>query len=325
LAALVIPTSFISGPYFKKLRSHILSLSVPLELHLVEKRSDVFLDVVQDTCVLLLRKRLTDQEIAPPPNCSIVQTDGVVVSLGIVDVPLSGDRAWALPHSGNRGGCDDPFNARFSRLADYGYSAKAGYFVWNRSMDRLSDRTVPLAGEVPLVWAHNVQAGKVVEMGARSDPSLTTFVRVPADSSAMLTGETIVLQRTTNRAQQRRLVAGLVSEQAAQRYGGFVSENHTIVIVRSKDRSQLVEPRELMALLNSQPVDEMFRRFSGTVSVSTRLLRDLPLPHPTMLPGSLADSVDIDNAIAEAYLSSSAIGLEPPDPPPPSAENLPAS
>jgi len=58
---------------------------------------------------------------------------------------------------------------------------------------------------------------------------------------------------------------------------GFVTENHTIVIVPDPAKRQLLPLQMVCRLLNTMAVDGRFRRISGSVSVSTTL-RDLPVP-----------------------------------------------
>src|SRR5262245_2174410 len=53
---LIVPMSFVGGPYFAELRRRILQSASVLQLDLIDKRSDVFLDVLYDLCVMLLRR-----------------------------------------------------------------------------------------------------------------------------------------------------------------------------------------------------------------------------------------------------------------------------
>ncbi|MNJ30935.1 N-6 DNA Methylase [compost metagenome] len=296
LAALVIPTSFIAGPYFTAFREHLLHNCEVLELNLVRKRSAVFLDVIQDTCVLILRKGT--RTAVHLPACHIVQEDGSATIAGNIGLPNKGGRAWTLPSLGN-GASDELFHPALKTLADYGYTVKAGYFVWNRSKERLNDRLHPEPGEVPLVWAHNIATGDV-NLTARSDRSKISFVTLPDASTALVTEESVVLQRTTNKSQRRLLIAARVPSDLIARYGAFVSENHTIVVSPKRGERQQITPTELAALLNTKPLDDRYRRISGTVNISTRLLRELPLPDPNLVPAALASS-DPDARIELAY------------------------
>ena len=59
---------------------------------------------------------------------------------------------------------------------------------------------------------------------------------------------------------------------------GFVTENHTIIVVPDPAKHQELPLRMVCRLLNTAAVDARFGRISGSVSVSTKTLRDLPLP-----------------------------------------------
>lgn len=305
LVAVIVPTSFISGPYFAKLREHILATSDVLEINVVEKRSEVFLDVVQDTCVLIMRKRKAGAALGSQSPTTMVVSSGESRQLGCADLPTSGLRAWGLPAQSEEENLP-LFDDRLSDLWEYGYQAKSGYFVWNRSKARLAERAAPNAGEVPLIWANNVQPNALIHIQARlkqpcSEESQISFVTLPEQSSALIKGPAIVLQRTTNRSQKRRLVAGLVDQTVTDQFGGFVTENHTIVILPRSDAPQQVPIDTLLRLLNSAVLDAQYRRLSGTVSVSTKVLQRMQLPPAGLLLRHLERVKNEDVALRLAY------------------------
>nr|WP_276328243.1 N-6 DNA methylase [Caulobacter flavus] len=305
LVAVIVPTSFMSGPYFAGLREYILATSEVLEINIVEKRSEVFLDVVQDTCVLIMRKRGVGAIVDWQPPTTMVVTAGKSRPLGCADLPVSGRRAWGLPTASDE--AELPlFDDRLSDLWEWGYQARSGYFVWNRSRARLTERSTPLAGEVPLIWANNIQPNARIELqtrkgGTTASKGQISCVTLPAGSSALIRGPAIVLQRTTNRSQKRRIVAGLVDAEAANRFGGFVTENHTIVVLPRMDTSQLVPIQTVLQLLNSSVLDAQYRRLSGTVSVSTKVLQRMGLPPAKLLLRHLDAGKDEDTALRLAY------------------------
>ena len=92
----------------------------------------------------------------------------------------------------------------------------------------------------------------------------------------MRDGEAVVVQRTSNRKQSRRLIAAHVPAAFAAEHGGWTAENHVLVLLPIR-RGHV--PGEVLArVLNSKAVDDVFAARSGTVSVSARLLNSLPLP-----------------------------------------------
>ncbi|HLH29907.1 MAG TPA: Eco57I restriction-modification methylase domain-containing protein, partial [Terriglobia bacterium] len=300
---LIIPMSFLGGPYFAALRKHILEHAVVISLDPIEQRSELFMDVLCDVCVLTLRKKDTSQ-VPIVPTSSLIRTHRPAQRLGTLDIPVSpSDRMWALPDTAGRA---DFFDGDCSFLEDYGYVVKAGYFVWNREKDRYRVGKTPRKNEVPLYWAHNIKANSVVEPLV-DDPTFKApvgFVALEKDSPVAITSDAILLQRTSNRRQKRRLIAGMVYQRGVIGGRGFVSENHTILVIPKADAVQAVPLKILCRLLNSAAVDARYRRISGTVSVSVKALRSLPLPHAARVVEAFGAIQCDDDAAEAAYLRS---------------------
>ena len=89
----------------------------------------------------------------------------------------------------------------------------------------------------------------------------------------------VLLQRTTAKEQGRRLVAAELPAEFVAKYGGAVIENH-VNVIRPLDGVERVSAAVLLALLNSDFVDQIFRCMSGSVAVSAYELEALPLPDP---------------------------------------------
>jgi adenine-specific DNA-methyltransferase len=271
---LIIPVSCVGGPYFAELRKRILQSASVLRLDLIDKRSDVFHDVLYDLCVIVLRRNGGPGRPAAPKS-ALLRLGKPRLDLGVLDLPAVPDsRVWVLPDGGENSAL---FRPGFATLADYGYLAKTGYFVWNREKHRYRTGKRPRPNEVPLFWAHNVRANTrcIPHVG---DGIAIGFVKISQRNSAIVRSDAIILQRTSNRRQKRRLIAATVRQADAIGGRGFVSENHTIVVFPDPAKRQELPLRLVCRLLNSSAVDARFRRISGSVSVSTKALRDLPLP-----------------------------------------------
>lgn len=229
---LIIPVSFVGGPYFAELRKRILQSASVLRLDLIDKRSDVFLDVLYDLCVIVLRRHGGPGRPAAPKS-ALLRVGEPNLHLGPLDLPASPDsRVWVLPDGGENNAL---FRPGFATLADYGYLAKTGYFVWNREKHRYRTGHNPRANEVPLFWAHNVRANErcVPQDG---DDGAIGFAKIAQTSSAIVRSDAVILQRTSNRRQKRRLIAAMICQADAIGGRGFVTENHTIIIVQPVSR-----------------------------------------------------------------------------------------
>jgi adenine-specific DNA-methyltransferase len=182
-------------------------------------------------------------------------------------------------------------------LADYGVTVRAGYFVWNRERDRLVEKLGPGQRGYPLIWAKNVRLHGDCRPAGKNNVK-PDFVTFNDDSAAIIKTVAAVMQRTTNDKQPRRLVAAMVHPTVVEKWGGFVTENHTIVLT-ADDPEKL---RTAIALLNTAAVDQRYRRVSGTAAVSVTLLRQLDLPKPSAFASALADTDgDAELAALTAY------------------------
>lgn len=306
LIALVIPTSFIGGPYFSKLRSAIRLETNLIQVELIQERSEAFLDVVQDTCILYARRKSPeDAATAPTPNVYALDAKRGRRLLGALQMsPLDGG-VWALPTENQNEVAEASFfDPRFANLSTYGYIARSGYFVWNRNREKLADRLFPEPDELPLIWASNIRANQVIIVGPRdskTSAAIASFVQVSPNSSAIIRCPAIIIQRTTNKSQSRRLIVGSVPQEVIDKFGAYVTENHTIVVEPEALAEQKLSTTQMRQLLSSAAVDEMYRKVSGTASVSTKLIRHLPLPDPQKLTEIMLREPDFESAVREAY------------------------
>ena len=299
---LIIPMSFLGGPYFASLRKRILETSHILSLDPIDKRSDVFLDVLYDICVLVLRKKGISER-TPVPTCSLLMMGQPNRLLGNLDLPEQPTgRMWALPDDKQKDGL---FQAGLETLRDYGYVAKTGYFVWNREQHRYRVGKKPRPTEVPLFWAHNIKPGaRCKPYDGEPGADRIGFVKIKADSTAIIRSDAIILQRTSNKRQSRRLIAAVVRQSAVPGERGFVGENHTIIIVPDPAKKQKIPIAMLCRLLNTAAVDARFRRMSGSVSVSTKALNQLPLPTATHVRVAFESDGEDEHAVEIAYAGS---------------------
>lgn len=299
VVCLIIPISFVGGPYFSSLRKRILETSHVLSLDPIDKRSDVFLDVLYDVCVLVLRKKGISARI-PVPTCSLLMIGQPNRFLGNLDLPEQATgRMWALPDDKRKDGL---FQAGLETLGDYGYVAKTGYFVWNREQHRYRVGKKPRPTEVPLFWAHNIRPGdRCKPYDGEPGADRIGFVKIKADSTAIIHSDAIIVQRTSNKRQSRRLIAAVVRQSVVPGERGFVGENHTIIIVPDPAKRQKIPISMLCRLLNSAAVDARFRRMSGSVSISTKALNQLPLPTATHVRVAFESDSEDEHAVEIAY------------------------
>ena len=288
LIALVLPSSFIAGPLYGRLRTFMRENGQVLTLGSVTTRDDVFVDVAQDVSIVVLRAG-TPHRVDQAVSFGKVGAFGPFRPSAACILPDDLDEPWMIAgkQRGTVGGG--------ASLVDYGAVLRTGYFVWNREGDRMR-RGQRSKLDLPLIWACNIRPNRFCRPRAKKRTG-TDFVHFSEDSPAIVRTNAIVIQRTTNSSQPRRLIAARVSPSVLKRWGGFVSENHTIVVTAPNVGTL----NALCFLLNSAAVDARYRQLSGTASISVNLLREVDLPAPEALFQAIAELGYCEAAIARAY------------------------
>jgi adenine-specific DNA-methyltransferase len=99
------------------------------------------------------------------------------------------------------------------------------------------------------------------------DPEVSYVIRRPC----------LLVQRTSNRKQRRRINAALVDQKFLDTVGPFVAENHVITLTPPADAPQQ-HLRQMTKLLNSSETTALYDRICGTASVSVKTLLEMKLP-----------------------------------------------
>ena len=315
LCSLVTPTSFLSGRYFSKLRDFIMKESHILNIGIVSDRSGVFIDVLQETALTLLKriKRVHLSDIKA--RVSLVSRDGNCVDVGNCMLPNSG-AAWPIPRIESdvillKKSAESEF-----RIRDYGYEIRIGSFVWNRdkrpvfmSAKELSRKNIKTA--VPLLWSSDIKNMGILKFdGTEKKNGEPCFVDYGDKSHcSIIRRNSVILQRVTSNDQPRRLIASVVSNEFIKKYGGFVGENHTVILEKIVTKPVLTA-NKMAKLLNGYMADRYFRSISGATNVSVFELKQLPLPDPGLLKHHLDNNKSMDIASILAVFGNSEIPVE---------------
>jgi adenine-specific DNA-methyltransferase len=288
----VLPTSFVSGPYFSGLRQEILERAEVVRIDLHERRENLFVGAVQDVCLLTLRRHSAAVgRTHHRYDVGIVDRDGEQKPIGSAETPTNGE-PWMLPVISERPIIIVPRRlapaaARCFTIADYGYRMRVGKVVPTRERTYL--RTSRCGGALPLLWASCVRPDGSFSFKGGDRSRNPRWYKAPTDQANFTTKRPcVIVQRTSNRDQHRRINAAPVSAEFLDRHKrrGFIAENHVIVLEVAEETPRVM-PSVLAALLNSAAVNERFSAISGTFSVSATLLGRLALPDPAVLPKHL--------------------------------------
>ncbi len=305
-AALVTPTSFLSGQYFGRLRKFLIRNTDVEHIGMVSDRQGVFIDVEQETALTVLRRRAEEDRTQVRANASVVSGTGQYKSVGECTLPNAG-AVWPIPRS-----VEDVFLLKMAtlsrfRLSDYGYRVRIGAYVWNRDkrpkFESLQDaRKVKAHTAMPLMWSRDIVPGGIVRLEDTSAyDGEHRFVDLgDKEHTSVVAAPCVVMQRVTSNEQPRRLVAAAVSPGVFDTYGGFIGENHVVIIEAVSDKPVL-PPTKLAKLLSAHVVDRYFRCISGATNVSAFELNQLALPDPQALREATAKGRSMDEAVRLAF------------------------
>lgn len=287
--AYVMPSSFLGGKYFKKLRSFLLKASSPTSIDFISSREGVFPDVLQEVCLMHLKKEKTIHPTLEVNFLDAFEFDTLKITPGGSHSITSADGSpWLIPRNLDQVSILNSLEKLPLRLKDLGYKVSTGPLVWNRHKDQLSKEKTGSA--IPIVWAeclHPNQNGAFIYkcQGRNHYP----FYRPTSDKDPNIVNKPCILvQRTTALEQKRRLVCAIMPEDFLRSYHQGVSvENHLNMILQVEDNPPRISMETINFLLNSPILDSIFRCINGSAAVSAYEIEALPLP-------KLDDLLDIE-------------------------------
>lgn len=272
--AYLTPTSMLGGHYYSALRALLAAEAPPAAIDFVHARSGVFEDVLQETLLAIYRRGNAPDRV----QVHYVQINNErqveLVRNGTIGIPANPSQPWLAPRSPTQALLAAASEQMPSRLRNWGYSVSTGPLVWNRFKSQMRDR--PSRSARPLIWAEAVTADGRFMYRAEKRNHAPYFKLERGDAWLVVDQACVLVQRTTAKEQQRRLIAAELSAAFIDAHDGVVVENHLNMVRPIATPS--VSPATVAAVLNSPVVDQLFRCISGSVAVSAFELEALPLP-----------------------------------------------
>lgn len=274
----IIPRSFCNGPYYRPFRDFILTRTAIRHLHLFESRNKAFRDdnVLQENIIIRLecgaeqgpvmvstsvddtfidlttRSFPFDQIVSPDDSECFIQvptslSDGIRLTPGIRHTP-----------------------------ADLGLSVSTGPVVDFRLKKYL--RNMPEPGCVPLLYpCHFNGCGTIWPVLGVKKPNAILYNDI-TEKWLFPSGYYCVVRRFSSKEEKRRIVASVVNPEVFDNATLLGFENHLNLFHENKSGLPKALAYGLSVFLNSTPVDENFRRFSGHTQVNATDLRLIKYP-----------------------------------------------
>ena len=273
VVAFLTPTSFLGGQYFTALRTLLTEKTTPFAFDFVTDRDGVFDDVLQET--MLTAFRAGEHNVQAQVSSLVPKglNKAKIERIGNVEIEKGG-ATWLLPRVKDDARFLNKLKTMPMRLAELGYSVSTGQLVWNRFKSQL--RTTKGKNSYPLIWAESITS-EGFRFSADRKNHVPYIDIAPRQDFLVTASECVLVQRTTSKEQDKRILAVILPQNFIDETGGVVVENH-INIVYSSGFFSAVNPETITVLLNSHVVDRAFRCISGSVAVSAYELNSIPLP-----------------------------------------------
>lgn len=276
VVAFVTPTSFLSGEYYKRLRSLLAADAPPVAIDFVAERQGVFDDVLQETALAVYQRG----EASGGVSIAFLSSGGGrlgATSAGSFDLPGDREQPWMFPRRLDLRATARALEKMPHRLSDWGYRVSTGPLVWNRHKPQLRWRVSK--STVPLIWAEAVSPdGKFIFRATRRNHAPYLAVN-PKNEWVLVREPCVLLQRTTAKEQPRRLIAAELPAAFLKKHEAVAVENHLNMLVPTSP-TPAVTPKVVAAFLNSAAADSAFRCINGSVAVSAFEIEAMPLPSP---------------------------------------------
>ena len=308
---LVTPTSFLSGHDFSLLRTYLLENASVKNIGIIRARLRVYLDVEQSTVLTVIRRHKEASETQRSTRVSVVERSGLYINIGRCSLPNSGS-SWPLPRDASDLRVIAKASQSAFRLADYGYTPTIGSYVWNRDPRKKYQtlKDIPAyarANSFPLLWASDVQGnGKLLFNRHAASGAQERYVNLGrGHDAAVKRNPAVILQRVTASDQPVRLVGAPVSAKFIRDHGGYIGENHVVILEQTSDCPALL-PTQLLKLLKADVINRYFNCISGCANVSIFELLQLPLPNPRVLTRLIERGLTIERAAEQVLLGDAA-------------------
>ena len=278
----IIPRSFCNGTYYKAFREWLLSRAALERIHLFHSRTSAFSDdnVLQENVIIKLVRGKSQGDVTVSTSSDSAFTDLQSNVYPFAEIVHGGDaqRFIHVPTAAIQNDLDAVPLADRS-LEAIGLAVSTGPVVDFRLKEFLRD--LPGPGTVPLLYPAHFTSG-ALKWPARSKKPNALLDCLATKRWQYPSGFYTVVRRFSSKEERRRIVAHVVDPSAFDGAAiGF--ENHLNVFHRGRRGLNRDTAYGLSTFLNSTPVDEYFRRFSGHTQVNATDLRALRYPElPTM-------------------------------------------
>ena len=271
ILAYIIPKSFVSGAYFKKLRDILQNKVETRELITLIERNSAFNKVLQEQ-ILLVFKNVNPNKDHEINVGNAFMNGGFVIDKFSVprESVFWNKKMLCLPKNKlDYQIFKKCFLNGFKNMEESGLRVSTGHIVPFRVKDRLS--SIHGRNHRALYWPHNIKPFQFKPQ-AKAKNRECAVLDCDELKSYKLSEPVVAIKRISAKEQSRRIEAALINNKEE-----YFLENHLNFLWKKSSNAPSLKIMEL--LLNSKLWDYLFRLINGNTQVSAYEMNIFPLPH----------------------------------------------
>jgi len=279
---LIVPQSFRSGKYFKKIRKELCNYSLKEILTIdSKKRNQVFLDAEQAILIMHLKN-----EVHGVRNTVVsVSYDGInTLTIGHFNqLDILSSESLILPVNQCSKNLILKIKTNFSKFQDVekDLTFGNGLFVWNQNKKFLSSDS---KDNYPIIYANYI-VNNSFEFDEEKNDIKKEDARRPFCSpntkcnGFVCKGKKLIIKRTSGIENFLRIKSCIISDDFIMKYPKYYLENHINFLYYKKDKNKAISVKKLLyisAFLSSDIANFIFKLMNGNTQVSATELNELP-------------------------------------------------
>ncbi len=291
----IIPRSFCNGPYYHPFRKYMLERSAIRHIHLFNSRDKAFKDdaVLQENVIIMIERgaRQGDVKVTTSTDDGFNDLKTFVHPFSNIVIPGDSNHFIHVPASLEKNSIRRSESIRYT-LDDLGISVSTGPVVDFRLKEYLHE--MPGAGTIPLLYPGHFN-GQTIDWPKPGFKKPNAIMRNEKTEKWLYpNGYYCIVRRFSSKEEKRRIVANVACPDSFPEAERLGFENHLNVFHEGRKGLPKALAYGLATYLNTNAVDEDFRRFNGHTQVNATDLRCMKYPSKEAL-----------TAIGERAISSS--------------------
>ena len=279
----IIPRSFCSGLYYKKIRDWFVKNTQINFIHCFESRLKIFEDnVTQETVILYGIKSKPNEKqkvnISISDDKSFKNSYNFLVPNKIVFETKTSESFIRIPHSQSDLKIIQELDSWENYLSDIGMNISTGKVVDFRSEENLVFN-LEEKNWVPLLWMHNLKDGIIEWPSNKYSKPQGILLNKTTKNQVIPIDNYVLLKRFTSKNQKRRIYATPLLKTNFQDFLFVGLENHLNYIYGIEKPIAVIDLYGITALLNTSFYDAYYRAFSGNTQVNANEMRKISLPN----------------------------------------------